>query len=109
MKEILINCGYTQKSGVILNGGELEDVFIEHDGSGGVGNIYKGTVDNVVPGMQSAFVDIGLDKNAFLFAGDISAPEEARAPKEDIRRLVHKGQDVIVQVTKEAQIGRAHV
>ena len=61
MKEILINCGYTQKSGVILNGGELEDVFIEHDGSGGVGNIYKGTVDNVVPGMQSAFVDIGLD------------------------------------------------
>lgn len=103
MKEILINCGYTQKSGVILNGGELENVFIEHDGSGGVGNIYKGTVDNVVPGMQSAFVDIGLDKNAFLFAGDISAPEEARAPKEDIRRLVHKGQDVIVQVTKEAQ------
>ncbi len=103
MKEILINCGAVQTGAVILNGGELEDVFVEHDGSGGVGNIYKGTVDNVVPGMQSAFIDIGLDKNAFLFAGDISAAEETREKKADIRRLVCKGQDVIVQVTKEAQ------
>lgn len=103
MKEILLNCGYMQKSGVILNAGELEDVFVEHAGSGGVGNIYKGTVDNVVPGMQSAFLDIGLDKNAFLFAGDISVPEAERGAKADIRRLVRKGQDLIVQVTKEAQ------
>lgn len=103
MKEILINCGAVQTSGVILNGGELEDVFVEHDGCGGVGNIYKGTVDNVVPGMQSAFIDIGLDKNAFLFAADISVPEISREGRTDIRRLVRKGQDVIVQVTKEAQ------
>lgn len=100
MKEILINCGIVSKTAAILEDGELTDVLVEQTvSSGGVGNIYKGTVDNVVPGMQSAFVDIGLEKNAFLYAGDI----EGGDGETDIRKLVKKGQDVIVQITKEAQ------
>lgn len=100
MKEILINCGIVSKTAAILEDGDLTDVLVEQTvSSGGVGNIYKGTVDNVVPGMQSAFVDIGLEKNAFLYAGDI----EGSDGETDIRKLVKKGQDVIVQITKEAQ------
>ncbi len=101
MKEILINCGFVQKKGVILDSGEITDVLVEHSSVyGGVGNIYKGIVDNVVPGMQAAFINIGLDKNAFLFAGDIPNGNGEIA---DIRKLVKKGQDITVQITKEAQ------
>ena len=100
MKEILINCGIIQKSGVILANGELEDVFVEHTASSGaVGNVYKGIVDNVVPGMQSAFIDIGLEKNAFLFIDDIAN----KGNEADIRKLLKKGQEIVVQIIKEAQ------
>lgn len=99
MREILANCGVMQKSAVILDGGEMKDVFVEHPSqSGGVGNIYKGTVTNVVPGMQAAFVDIGLEKNAFLFADDIIGEKDC-----DIRKKIKQGQDVCVQVVKEAK------
>ena len=101
MKEILINAGILQKSAVVLQDNELKDVFVEHSASqsGTVGNIYKGIVDNIVPGMQSAFIDIGLDKNAFLFLDDIVSDTK----ETDIRKLLKKGQEVIVQITKEAQ------
>ncbi len=101
MKEILINTGILKKSAVVLENNELLDVFVEHSAlnSGTVGSIYKGIVDNVVPGMQSAFIDIGLDKNAFLFLDDIVSDSK----ETDIRKLLKKGQEVIVQITKEAQ------
>ncbi len=101
MKEILINAGILEKSAVILENNELSDVFVEHSSinSGSVGNIYKGIVDNIVPGMQSAFIDIGLDKNAFLFLDDIVSETK----ETDIRKLLKKGDEVIVQITKEAQ------
>ena len=69
MKEILISCGIIQKSAVVLEDNELKDIFVEHSShkEATVGSIYKGIVDNIVSGMQSAFIDIGLDKNAFLF------------------------------------------
>ncbi len=99
MKEILVNWGILQKSAVIIESGEIVDVLVEHTpSSGGVGNIYKGTVDNVVPGMQSAFIDLGLEKNGFIFSGDVKNSSET-----DIRKKLKKGQDVIVQVVKEAQ------
>ena len=101
MKEILINAGILEKNAVVLENNELLDVFVEHSAlnSGVVGSIYKGIVDNVVPGMQSAFIDIGLDKNAFLFLDDIVTENK----ETDIRKLIKKGQEVIVQITKEAQ------
>ncbi len=101
MKEILINSGILQKSAVVLENNELKDVFVEHSyaQAGAVGSIYKGVVDNIVPGMQSAFIDIGLDKNAFLFLDDVVSEKK----ETDIRKVLKKGQEVIVQITKEAQ------
>lgn len=101
MKEILIDSGLISKTAVIINQGEFEDVFTEHphSNSGSVGSIYKGIVDNIVPGMQSAFINIGLDKNAFLFLDDIVG----KTNETDIRKLLKKGQEIIVQITKEAQ------
>lgn len=101
MKEILVDSGLLSKTAVIMNQGELEDVLTEHphSNSGTVGSIYKGIVDNIVPGMQSAFINIGLDKNAFLFLDDIVSETK----ETDIRKLLKKGQELIVQITKEAQ------
>ncbi len=101
MKEILIDSGLISKTAVIMNQGDLEDVLTEHphSNSGSVGSIYKGIVDNIVPGMQSAFINIGLDKNAFLFLDDIVD----KGKETDIRKLLKKGQEIIVQITKEAQ------
>jgi ribonuclease G len=65
-----------------------------------VGNIYKGKVKDVIPGLSCAFVDIGLSKNAFLFAGDILSPGKNRST--NIVDVVKSGQDVLVQVKKEA-------
>ncbi|HEX3012226.1 MAG TPA: Rne/Rng family ribonuclease [Syntrophomonadaceae bacterium] len=65
-----------------------------------VGNIYKGKVKDVIPGLSCAFVDIGLAKNAFLFAGDILLPGKSRST--NIMDVVKSGQDVMVQVKKEA-------
>ncbi len=74
-----------------------------------VGNIYKGRVSRVLPGMQAAFVDIGLDKAAFLHASDIMPHTECVAGEEqkqftvrDISELVRQGQDLMVQVVKES-------
>ena len=91
MKEILINAGILEKNAVVLENNELCDVFVEHSSinSGSVGNIYKGIVDNIVPGMQSAFIDIGLDKNAFLFLDDIVSETK----ETDIRKLLKKGDE----------------
>ena len=73
------------------------------------GNIYKGKVVNVLPGMDAAFVDIGLDKNAFLHVGDIALDKENFKFKNndksleipDIRDVIKQGEDIIVQVVKD--------
>lgn len=111
MKEIIMNMEPLQNRAAVLEGGELMDIFIERKGSEGlVGNIYKGKVDNILAGMQAAFVDIGLDKNAFLYAGDILADkkdfefgglEGAKMEGLNIKKLLRQGQDIIVQVLKE--------
>ena len=64
-----------------------------------VGNIYKGVIKNVLPGMQAAFVDIGLEKNAFLYVQDVLVNIETRQP--NIRDLVKEGQEIVVQIVKE--------
>ncbi len=92
----------------------LAELYIERKGGERIaGNIYKGKVKNVLPGMQAAFVDIGLDKNAFLYVGDIIVASESedfrfngkQTAQEtaalDIRSLVKVGQEIMVQVIKE--------
>ena len=121
--EILINVTPHETRVAVLENGALQDVFIERTRKRGlVGNIYKGRVCRVLPGMQAAFVDIGLDKAAFLYVGDIitedgkdffedEEPEQkednaeesrpSREIKTPIQDLIKEGQHLMVQVAKD--------
>lgn len=106
-QEILINVTPRETRAAILENGVLNEVFIEREKRRGiVGNIYKGKVQRVLPGMQAAFVDIGLERAAFLHASDIVSSDEAleeETPKTvpAISELLTDGQEVLVQVTKD--------
>ncbi|MFO6425981.1 S1 RNA-binding domain-containing protein [Escherichia coli] len=93
-----------------IDGGILQEIHIRREARRGiVGNIYKGRVSRVLPGMQAAFVDIGLDKAAFLHASDIMrrTPNVWRVKNKSnsrcatSRELVRQGQDLMVQVVKD--------
>ncbi len=121
-KQILVNVAPWETRVAVLEDSTLVDAHIErHGGVGIAGNIYKGKVLRVLPGMQAAFIDIGLSKAAFLHASDVGgpplppevaregdAPELVEAPAEppsrDLRPIeerLHKGEEVLVQVAKE--------
>jgi ribonuclease G len=91
----------------VVENGVLQEVFIERANRRGLaGNIYKGKVSRVLPGMQAAFVDIGLERTAFLHASDMSrhppeSEELATAEDVNIRELVSEGDEVLVQVLKD--------
>ncbi|MEZ5500374.1 MAG: Rne/Rng family ribonuclease [Steroidobacteraceae bacterium] len=105
--EILISCSAGETRAAIVANGFLEELHIERPGHRGhVGNVYKGRVTRVLPGMQAAFVDIGLARTAFLHASDIGprtavAKEDGHAPAPDIRRLLADGAELLVQVVKD--------
>ncbi|WCE30017.1 ribonuclease G [Vibrio sp. SCSIO 43137] len=107
--ELLINVTPSETRVAMIEGGVLQEVHIEREARRGiVGNIYKGRVSRVLPGMQAAFVDIGLEKAAFLHASDIVPHTECVAENEkkqfqvrDISELVRQGQDIVVQVVKD--------
>ncbi len=110
-KEIVVDINPCQTRVAMLENGELAEIYIERVGRERlVGNIYKGCVANVLPGMQAAFVDIGLEKNAFLYAGDILVdksdfvfPGGGQPPiiPTAIKDIVKQGQEIILQVIKE--------
>ena len=103
-EEILVNVTPQETRVAVVENGVLQEVFIERSNRRGlVGNIYKGTVCRVLPGMQAAFVDIGLERAAFLHAADI-APEagaDEAARQESISQLLHEGKTLAVQVIKD--------
>ena len=105
--EILINVTPRETRVAVVENGRLQELHLERTLSRGiVGNIFKGKVVRVLPGMQAAFVDIGLDKNGFLHAADIARndPAFANRPTRDvppIQELVHEGKSVYVQVLKD--------
>ena len=75
-KEIIISREPELTRVAVLEDGELCEFYLEREGAHKLaGNIYKGRVQNVLPGMQAAFIDIGLERNAFLYAGDIVMPD----------------------------------
>ncbi len=87
---------------------DVAELYIERRGRRSiVGNIYKGKVDNVLPGMEAAFVDIGLERNGFLHVDEIVLPDGQQAPKRGrgsgkrIDELIKPGQEIIVQVVKD--------
>jgi ribonuclease G len=87
---------------------DVAELYIERRGRRSiVGNIYKGKVDNVLPGMEAAFVDIGLERNGFLHVDEIVLPGGEQAPKRGrgsgrrISELIKPGQEIVVQVVKD--------
>jgi ribonuclease G len=87
---------------------KVAELYIERRGRRSiVGNIYKGKVDNVLPGMEAAFVDIGLERNGFLHVDEILLPGGEQAPKRGrgsgrrINELIKPGQEILVQVVKD--------
>ncbi|PKM83003.1 MAG: ribonuclease G [Firmicutes bacterium HGW-Firmicutes-14] len=107
LKEILVNVREEETRVAVIEDKVVVEIYIERSlNQRLVGNIYKGKVENVLPGMQAAFVDIGLDKNAFLFVEDALAPrsgEEGFEPGagHNITDVLKEGQEVLVQIAKE--------
>ncbi|MBU2710087.1 ribonuclease G [Zooshikella harenae] len=110
-EEILMNITPMESRVAVVENGVLQEVYIERTQRRGiVGNIYKGKVVRVLPGMQAAFVDIGLERAAFIHASEIipknnNAKENETASSNEsephISYLVHEGQSIVVQVTKD--------
>jgi ribonuclease G len=126
-KRIVVNAELIETRVGVQEGNLLTELYVErHRHRSIVGSVYKGVVTNVLPGMQAAFVDIGLQKDAFLYAGDYTtnlgdfarvmltgSDEEGEAdvdveelePRRDaspIEELLHKGENVLVQAAKES-------
>jgi len=105
--EIVINVSPRETRAALLENGVLQELFVERASRRGLtGNLYQGRVSRVLPGMQAAFIDIGLERTAFLHASDIVQPDDAEngdaAPRTDsIRELVSEGADILVQVLKD--------
>jgi ribonuclease G len=103
-EEILINVTPMETRVAMTENGVVQEIFIERTARRGlVGSIFKGRVVRVLPGMQAAFVDIGLERAAFLHARDIWAPHlrGESGDNADIAQLVREGQLIVVQVTKD--------
>jgi ribonuclease G len=119
-KRIVVNAGLIETRVAVQEGTLLTELYLERKRHRSiVGSVYKGTVTNVLPGMQAAFVDIGLAKDAFLYAGDYTATllpsvegdaeidvEEGETPRREatgpIEQMLSRGQQVLVQVSKES-------
>lgn len=108
-KEILINVGEDETRVAVLENKALVEMYIERSlNQRLVGNIFKGRVENVLPGMQAAFVDIGLEKNAFLYVED-AIPARTSDGQDNSRSgmgssicdVLKRGQEVMVQIVKE--------
>ncbi len=106
-KKIIVNCDNRATRVALLEQGKLVELDVERPLQYRVvGNLYKGTVANVLPGMQAAFVDIGLEKNAFLYVDDVSpdldGDDDSPPPsRSTIDKLLQVGEDIMVQVIKE--------
>lgn len=116
-KKLVINVNVSETRIALVEGERVAELYVERDSKRGlVGNIYKAKVSRVLPGMQSAFVNIGTDRSAFLYGGDVvdeAYLESLKADKGDeadprdssnrtpIEQLLKEGQEVIVQVAKE--------
>ncbi|HIA46663.1 MAG TPA: hypothetical protein EYN96_01505, partial [Candidatus Hydrogenedentes bacterium] len=119
MKEYVINVNPLETRIALVEDKRLAELTIERDEERSVvGNIYKGRVDGIVPGIQAAFIDIGLERNGFLYVGDIAGSEgtgdfdieddggkskrRSRPGKRPpIESILKKGQSIMVQVQKD--------
>jgi ribonuclease G len=102
-KEIFVSVEVGEQRVAVLEDGQVVEAYLERPGRRSVaGNIYKGVVDNVLPGMEASFVDIGLEKNGFLYVDEIVVPElEGKRHGRRIQDLVQRGEEVLVQAVKD--------
>jgi ribonuclease G len=107
MKTFIFNMLTNEQRLAILENKKVVELLIDrHDVNKIVGNVYKGKVVNVLPGMQAAFVDIGLEKNGFLYRDELVSYQkitesEEKKTERSISQFVTVGQEILVQVTKE--------
>lgn len=102
-KELLVNYEPHESRLAILEAGQLVEFYIERDDEEqSAGNIYKGKVENVLPGMRAAFVNLGLEKNGFLYVDDAHAEERDHKKSRPIQDVLKVGQEIVVQIVKEA-------
>ncbi|HHU30977.1 MAG TPA: Rne/Rng family ribonuclease [Firmicutes bacterium] len=100
-KKIIINCENKQTRVAVLENEKLVEIYLERPiYQRVVGNIYKGVVANVLPGMQAAFVDIGLERNAFLYVDD-AIQQNSDGKRKPIEKMLRPGDEIMVQVIKE--------
>jgi len=100
-EEILINFSPMETRVAVIENGMLQEVHIErNDHRGIVGNIYLGKVVRVLPGMQAAFIEIGLERAGFIHVANIE-PKNGQPDSDDISQLVREGQSLLVQVLKD--------
>lgn len=103
MKRILFDISENFNQVAYIKDSILIEYHIENPANRSiVGNIYKGKVQNVIKGMQSAFIDIGIGKNAYLFINDIIGKNDSNAKKKTITKLLKPGQEIMVQVSKDS-------
>ena len=101
-RELIVSVDVGEQRVAVLEDGQVAEVYLERpDHRSIVGNIYLGRVDNVLPGMEAAFVEIGLEKNGFLYVDEIVGPELERGHGRKIQDLISKGQTILVQTVKD--------
>src|ERR1700733_1938565 len=105
-EEILINVTPREVRIALLENGMLQEIHIERSlRQGLLGNIYKGRVSRLLPGIQAAFIDIGIDRAAFLHISDMGVSPSSADPADftqvDIRDYLSVGKEVLVQVYKD--------
>ncbi len=101
-RELLVSVDVGERRVAILEDGRVAEVYLERPERRSIaGNIYLGQVDNVLPGMEAAFVEIGLEKNGFLYVDEIVSPQLERGHGRKIQDLISRGQTILVQAVKD--------
>ncbi|HZT90781.1 MAG TPA: Rne/Rng family ribonuclease [Gaiellaceae bacterium] len=102
-RELLVSIDAGEKRVAVLEDDKVAEVYLERPERRSIaGNIYLGVVDNVLPGMEAAFVEIGLEKNGFLYVDEIVGPElEGRRGARKIQDLIQRGEKILVQAVKD--------
>jgi ribonuclease G len=102
-RELLISVDVSEQRVAVLEDDKVAEAYLERPERRSIaGNIYKGVVDNVLPGMEAAFIEIGLEKNGFLYVDEVIAPElEGKSRGRKIQDLLSRGQEVMVQAVKD--------
>ena len=101
-RELIVSVDVGERDVAVLEDGRVAEVYLERPERRSIAaNIYLGRVDNVLPGMEAAFVEIGLEKNGFLYVDEIVSPELEKGHGRKIQDLISRGQTILVQAVKD--------